>query len=88
MIKYFIILVGFYNLISYNSNFNIRFWRNNGIAFSWLEGEPIRSNPTLLNNIMQYYSEYVHYTYSGDIINGPFFCWILQEEKDNNKMYF
>ncbi|KOX74641.1 Dynein assembly factor 3, axonemal [Melipona quadrifasciata] len=63
-----------------------RFWRNNGIAFSWLEGELIRSNPTLLNNIMQYDSGYVHYIYSGDITNGPFFCWTLQEERDNDKM--
>lgn len=66
----------------------MRFWRNNGIAFSWLEGEPIKSNPTLLNNIMQYDSGYVHYTYSGDITNGPFFCWTLQEKRDNDKMYF
>ncbi|XP_043520135.1 dynein axonemal assembly factor 3 isoform X3 [Frieseomelitta varia] len=54
--------------------------------YSWLEGEPIRSNPTLLNNIMQYNSGYVHYTYSGDITNGPFFCWTLQEERNNDKI--
>ncbi|XP_076759970.1 dynein axonemal assembly factor 3 [Xylocopa sonorina] len=59
-----------------------RFWRNNGIAFTWLEGEPVRSNPTLLNNIIQYGPGFIHYTYLGDIVNGPFFSWNLQETED------
>lgn len=62
----------------------IRFWRNNGIAFTWLEGEPVRSNPTLLSNIIQYGPGFIHYTYLGDITNGPFFTWILEEKKDNH----
>ncbi|PBC27609.1 dynein axonemal assembly factor 3 [Apis cerana] len=61
-----------------------RFWRNNGIAFTWLEGEPVRSNPTLLSNIIQYGPGFIHYTYLGDITNGPFFTWILEEKKDNH----
>ncbi|XP_043589918.1 dynein axonemal assembly factor 3 isoform X3 [Bombus pyrosoma] len=64
-----------------------RFWRNNGIAFTWLEGEPVRSNPTLLNNIIQYGPGFVHYTYLGDITNGPFFTWALQEKRDDNIRY-
>lgn len=59
-----------------------RFWRNNGIAFTWLEGEPARSNPTLLNNIMQHGSGFIHYAYLGDIINGPFFTWAISEKKN------
>ncbi|XP_032690746.1 dynein assembly factor 3, axonemal homolog isoform X2 [Odontomachus brunneus] len=59
-----------------------RFWRNNGVAFTWLEGEPVRSNPTLLNNIIQYGSGFLHYTYLGDIVNGPFFTWAANERKD------
>ncbi|XP_026671842.1 dynein assembly factor 3, axonemal isoform X2 [Ceratina calcarata] len=60
-----------------------RFWRNSGIAFTWLEGEPIRSNPTLLNNIIQYGPGFLHYAYLGDITNGPFFSWTLGDTKDN-----
>ncbi|KAL0132598.1 hypothetical protein PUN28_000393 [Cardiocondyla obscurior] len=52
-----------------------RFWRNNGVAFTWLEGESVRSNPTLLNNIIQYGPGFLHYAYLGDIVNGPFFTW-------------
>ncbi|KOC64332.1 Dynein assembly factor 3, axonemal like protein [Habropoda laboriosa] len=61
-----------------------RFWRNNGIAFTWIEGESVRSNPTLLNNIIQHGPGFIHYTYLGDITNGPFFAWALQETKDNH----
>ncbi|CAK9817991.1 Dynein axonemal assembly factor 3 [Anthophora quadrimaculata] len=63
-----------------------RFWRNNGIAFTWIEGESVRSNPTLLNNIIQHGPGFIHYSYLGDITNGPFFAWALQETKDN-RMY-
>ncbi|XP_076238838.1 dynein axonemal assembly factor 3 isoform X2 [Calliopsis andreniformis] len=59
-----------------------RFWRNNGIAFTWIEGEPARSNPTLLSNIMQHGPGFFHYSYLGDIANGPFFTWNLEEAKD------
>ncbi|KZC13645.1 Dynein assembly factor 3, axonemal like protein, partial [Dufourea novaeangliae] len=46
-----------------------RFWRSNGVAFTWLEGEPVRSNPTLLSNIIQYGPASVHCGYLGDITN-------------------
>ncbi|XP_014488377.1 PREDICTED: dynein assembly factor 3, axonemal homolog isoform X2 [Dinoponera quadriceps] len=59
-----------------------KFWRNNGVAFTWLEGEPVRSNPTLLNNIIQYGSGFLHYAYLGDIVNGPFFTWAASERID------
>ncbi|EFN76567.1 UPF0470 protein CG17669 [Harpegnathos saltator] len=59
-----------------------KFWRNNGVAFTWLEGEPVRSNPTLLNNIIQYGPGFVHHAYLGDIVNGPFFTWTTSERKD------
>lgn len=65
-------------------SFNVRFWRNNGIAFTWLEGEPVRSNPTLLSNIVQHGPGFLHYTYLGDIVNGPFFAWLLQETKHSH----
>lgn len=61
----------------------IRFWRNNGIAFTWIEGEPARSNPTLLNNIIPVGDGFLHYAYLGDITNGPFFTWALNENKEN-----
>ncbi|XP_034184399.2 dynein axonemal assembly factor 3 isoform X1 [Osmia lignaria lignaria] len=64
-----------------------RFWRNNGIAFTWLEGEPVRSNPTLLSNIVQHGPGFIHYTYLGDIVNGPFFAWLLQETKHSHIKY-
>ncbi|XP_076635626.1 dynein axonemal assembly factor 3 isoform X1 [Colletes latitarsis] len=64
-----------------------RFWRNNGIAFVWLEGEPIRSNPTLLSNIIQHGPGFIHYAYLGDISNGPFFAWASEEAKDNHNKY-
>ncbi|XP_066601851.1 dynein axonemal assembly factor 3 homolog [Prorops nasuta] len=63
-----------------------RFWRNNGIAFTWLEGEPARSNPTLLSNIIQHGSGFLHCGYLGDITNGPFFTWAL-DETENKKKY-
>ncbi|XP_076221778.1 dynein axonemal assembly factor 3 isoform X2 [Nomia melanderi] len=69
--------------VSYLTVQEYRFWRNNGIAFTWLEGEPVRSNPTLLSNIIQYGPGFVHYTYLGEITNGPFFTWILEELKHN-----
>ncbi|XP_011167798.1 dynein assembly factor 3, axonemal isoform X1 [Solenopsis invicta] len=59
-----------------------RFWRNNGIAFTWLEGEPVRDNPTLLNNIIQYGPGFLHYAYLGDIVNGPFFTWATVEKNE------
>lgn len=62
-----------------------RFWRNNGVAFTWLEGEPVRSNPTLLSNIIQHGPGFIHYAYLGDIANGPFFTWVLEEAKDDHK---
>ncbi|XP_076282506.1 dynein axonemal assembly factor 3 [Lasioglossum baleicum] len=62
-----------------------RFWRNNGIAFTWLEGEPVRSNPTLLSNIIQYGPGFVHYAYLGDIANGPFYTWLLENSNHNRK---
>ncbi|XP_076171764.1 dynein axonemal assembly factor 3 isoform X2 [Ptiloglossa arizonensis] len=62
-----------------------RFWRNNGIAYTWLEGEPVRSNPTLLSNIIQHGPGFLHYAYLGDITNGPFFTWALEEVKDSHK---
>ncbi|XP_012228949.2 dynein axonemal assembly factor 3 [Linepithema humile] len=71
-----------------NTNLTIqeyRFWRNNGVAFIWLEGEPARSNPTLLNNIIQYGPGFIHYAYLGDIVNGPFFTWAATEEKEDQK---
>ncbi|XP_012150864.2 dynein axonemal assembly factor 3 [Megachile rotundata] len=64
-----------------------RFWRNNGIAFTWLEGELVRSNPTLLSNILQHGPGFIHYTYLGDIVNGPFFAWSLQETKSHHTKY-
>ncbi|XP_015436119.1 PREDICTED: dynein assembly factor 3, axonemal [Dufourea novaeangliae] len=60
-----------------------RFWRSNGVAFTWLEGEPVRSNPTLLSNIIQYGPASVHCGYLGDITNGPFYAWTLEEGKHN-----
>lgn len=62
-------------------------WRNNGIAFTWLEGEPIRSNPTLLSNVIKHGQGFLHYAYQGDIVNGPFFVWDSKELKDNQKKY-
>lgn len=62
-----------------------RFWRNNGVAFTWLEGEPARSNPTLLNNIIQYGPGFIHYAYLGDIVNGPYFTWAVTEKKEDKK---
>ncbi|XP_011858281.1 PREDICTED: dynein assembly factor 3, axonemal homolog isoform X2 [Vollenhovia emeryi] len=62
-----------------------RFWRNNGVAFTWLEGEAVRSNPTLLNNIIQCGPGFLHYAYLGDIVNGPFFTWAAVE-KDGDKL--
>ncbi|XP_011640069.1 dynein assembly factor 3, axonemal homolog isoform X2 [Pogonomyrmex barbatus] len=59
-----------------------RFWRNNGVAFTWLEGEPARSNPTLLNNIIQCGPGFIHYAYLGDIVNGPFFTWAAIEKNE------
>nr|XP_012150865.1 PREDICTED: dynein assembly factor 3, axonemal homolog isoform X2 [Megachile rotundata] len=64
-----------------------KFWRNNGIAFTWLEGELVRSNPTLLSNILQHGPGFIHYTYLGDIVNGPFFAWSLQETKSHHTKY-
>lgn len=61
----------------------IRFWRNNGVAFTWLEGEPVRSNPTLLNNIIQHGPGFIHYAYLGDIVNGPFFTWATVEKNED-----
>lgn len=61
----------------------IRFWRNNGVAFTWLEGEPVRSNPTLLNNIIQHGPGFIHYAYLGDIVNGPFFTWAAVEKNED-----
>ncbi|XP_017756805.1 PREDICTED: dynein assembly factor 3, axonemal [Eufriesea mexicana] len=60
-----------------------RFWRNNGIAFTWLEGEPIRSNPTLLNKVIERRPGFLPYIYLGDITNGPFFTWVLQTKEDS-----
>ena len=60
-----------------------RFWRNNGIAFTWLEGEPARSNPTLLSNVVAHGGGFIHYTYTEDIVNGPFFTWALDEGNKN-----
>ena len=62
-----------------------RFWRNNGVAFTWLEGEPVRSNPTLLSNIIQHGPGFIHYAYLGDITNGPYFAWALEGAKDKHK---
>ncbi|XP_029161923.1 dynein assembly factor 3, axonemal [Nylanderia fulva] len=62
-----------------------KFWRNNGVAFTWLEGEPARSNSTLINNIIQYGSGFVHYAYLGDIVNGPYFTWAAIEKKEDKK---
>ncbi|KYM78616.1 UPF0470 protein C19orf51 [Atta colombica] len=62
-----------------------RFWRNNGIAFTWLEGEPVRSNPTLLNNILQLGPGFIHYAYLGDIVNGPFFTWAAVGKNDDKR---
>ncbi|EZA54512.1 hypothetical protein X777_05491 [Ooceraea biroi] len=62
-----------------------KFWRNNGVAFTWVEGEPARSNPTLLNNIIQYGPGFIHYAYLGDIVNGPFFTWAAIERKEDKK---
>ncbi|KAG7205792.1 hypothetical protein KM043_007737 [Ampulex compressa] len=64
-----------------------RFWRNNGVAFTWLEGEPARSNPTLLSNIIQHGPGFLHYAYLGDIVNGPYFTWALSDEKSTSKKY-
>ncbi|XP_053996440.1 dynein axonemal assembly factor 3 [Hylaeus anthracinus] len=64
-----------------------RFWRNNGIAFTWLEGEPARSNPTLVSNIIQHGPGFIHYAYLGDITNGPFFTWGSEEVKINQNKY-
>lgn len=60
-----------------------KFWRNNGIAFTWLEGEPARSNPTLLSNVTPHGAGFLHYAYTEDITNGPFFTWALDEENKN-----
>ncbi|KAM0727110.1 Dynein axonemal assembly factor 3 [Formica fusca] len=62
-----------------------RFWRNNGVAFTWLEGEPARSNPTLLNNIIQHGPGFIHYAYLGDIVNGPYLTWAAIKEKEDKK---
>ncbi|XP_015604868.1 dynein assembly factor 3, axonemal homolog [Cephus cinctus] len=62
-----------------------RFWRNNGIAFTWLEGEPARSNPTLLSNILPQGDGFFHYAYLGDITNGPYLTWALDEETEDKK---
>ncbi|XP_043271669.1 dynein axonemal assembly factor 3 [Venturia canescens] len=62
-----------------------KFWRNNGIAFTWFEGEPARSNPTLLSNVMSHGAGFVHYAYTEDITNGPFFTWALDEENKKKK---
>ncbi|XP_076683056.1 dynein axonemal assembly factor 3 isoform X2 [Andrena cerasifolii] len=64
-----------------------RFWRNNGVAFTWLEGEPVRSNPTLLSNIIQHGPGFIHYAYLGDITNGPYFAWALEGAKDKHNKY-
>ncbi|XP_033214505.1 dynein assembly factor 3, axonemal [Belonocnema kinseyi] len=63
-----------------------RFWRENGIAFTWIEGEPIRSNPTLISNIIPEGKGFIHYAYLGDITSGPFFTWSLDEDCKNKKM--
>ncbi|KMQ96301.1 dynein assembly factor axonemal-like protein [Lasius niger] len=63
-----------------------KFWRNNGVAFTWLEGEPARSNSTLINNIIQHGSGFVHYAYLGDIVNGPYFTWAVTEKKEDKKL--
>ena len=60
----------------------IRFWRNNGIAFTWLEGEPVRDNPTLLNNLIQYESGFLHYAHLKDITNSPSFTWATVEKNE------
>ncbi|XP_020708141.2 dynein axonemal assembly factor 3 [Athalia rosae] len=63
-----------------------RFWRSNGVAFTWLEGEPARCNPTLINNIVNYGKGFLHYAYMGDINTGPYFTWSLESEKKTEKL--
>ncbi|XP_051174568.1 dynein axonemal assembly factor 3 isoform X3 [Leptopilina boulardi] len=63
-----------------------RFWRENGIAFTWIEGEPSRSNPTLISNIIPEGKGFLHFAYLGDIKNGPFFTWALNEDYTNKKL--
>lgn len=60
-----------------------KFWRNNGVAFTWIEADPSRSNPTLLSNVTPVGGGFVHYAYQGDISNGPFFTWALDESEKN-----
>lgn len=72
-------------MYNYTEINKLRFWRNNGVAFTWIEGEPARSNPTLLNNIIQYGPGFIHYAYLGDIVNGPFFTWAVTGQKEDKK---
>ncbi|XP_057337778.1 dynein axonemal assembly factor 3 homolog [Microplitis mediator] len=63
-----------------------RFWRNNGIAFTWLETEPARSNPTLISNVTPYKQGFIHSAYAGDITNGPYLTFDAEEADDKKKL--
>ncbi|XP_063991654.1 dynein axonemal assembly factor 3 homolog [Diachasmimorpha longicaudata] len=63
-----------------------KFWRSNGIAFTWIETDPTRSNPTLLSGIHAVGQGFIHYAYKGDIRNGPYFTWSLDDLNRNPKL--
>ncbi|XP_046735894.1 dynein axonemal assembly factor 3 [Diprion similis] len=80
----------YHMVLKYRENTNLtlheyRFWRGTGIAFTWIEGEPARSNPTLINNIISHGKGFIHYAYMGDINVGPYFTWSLGIEKKKEK---
>ncbi|KAH0533700.1 dynein axonemal assembly factor 3 homolog [Cotesia glomerata] len=63
-----------------------KFWRNNGIAFTWLETEPARSNPTLISSVLPYKEGFIHNSYAGDITNGPYLTWLADKKDEKKKL--
>ncbi|XP_011306546.1 dynein assembly factor 3, axonemal homolog [Fopius arisanus] len=72
--------------LKYLTNQEYKFWRNNGVAFTWIETDPSRSNPTLLSGIHAVGQGFIHFAYKGDINNGPFFTWAIDDLNRNPKL--
>ncbi|XP_023288860.1 dynein assembly factor 3, axonemal [Orussus abietinus] len=69
--------------ISNLTHYEYKLWRSNGVAFTWLEGEPVRGNPTLLSNITSEGNGFIHNAYLGDIVNGPYYTWANSTSSSN-----
>ncbi|XP_067014467.1 dynein axonemal assembly factor 3 [Anabrus simplex] len=60
-----------------------KFWRNTGMAFSWLKDDGILPNLTLLSCIRKISGILTHQGYLNDIVNGPFVTYGFNCQDDD-----